>query len=53
MESKQCHCGKGPPVATSWTDTHPGRRFILYSQHGANACAFFMWVDPSICARSL
>ncbi|KAH7836624.1 hypothetical protein Vadar_003660 [Vaccinium darrowii] len=53
MDHMLCHCGKRSPVTTSWTDINPGRQFIGCYKYGSpDACNFFMWVDPPICARA-
>ncbi|PIN20593.1 DNA-(apurinic or apyrimidinic site) lyase [Handroanthus impetiginosus] len=52
----QCYCGRTAVLKTSWTNNNPGRRFRTCSTRnergGGNACQFFTWVDPPICARA-
>ncbi|KAI8534944.1 hypothetical protein RHMOL_Rhmol10G0136100 [Rhododendron molle] len=53
MDKVQCHCGRRAYIRPSWRDNNPGRRFLGCAKHGhMDACSFFMWVDPLMCARS-
>ncbi|CAL8998819.1 unnamed protein product [Prunus brigantina] len=51
-QRKHCHCGKLCRVQTSWTDSNPGRRFLVCPLGRNRGCCFFEWFDPEMCSRS-
>ncbi|PIN21218.1 DNA topoisomerase [Handroanthus impetiginosus] len=50
--STYCHCGRRATLRTSWTKENPGRRFHSCHSYKEEGCAFFVWEDPPMCARS-
>ncbi|ONH90774.1 hypothetical protein PRUPE_8G073400 [Prunus persica] len=51
-QRKHCHCGKLCRVQTSWTDSNPGRRFLVCPLGRNIGCCFFEWFDPEMCSCS-
>ncbi|CAL8992091.1 unnamed protein product [Prunus brigantina] len=48
--SRRCYCGNVVKTHTSWTVSHPGRRFQVCARR--NGCTFWEWADPEMCDRS-
>ncbi|KAI5338440.1 hypothetical protein L3X38_017711 [Prunus dulcis] len=48
--SRLCYCGNVVKTHTSWTVSHPGRRFQVCARR--NGCTFWEWADPEMCDRS-
>ncbi|GKA34573.1 zinc finger, GRF-type containing protein [Tanacetum coccineum] len=47
-----CSCGRVAVIKTSWTGSHPGRRFYACTIQGP-CCRWIDWVDPPMCPRSI
>ncbi|KAL6288363.1 hypothetical protein ACE6H2_005873 [Prunus campanulata] len=41
---QRCHCGKLAKIQTSWTNSNPGRRFLVFPNS--------KWLDPKNFQRS-
>ncbi|CAL2257830.1 unnamed protein product [Prunus armeniaca] len=45
-----CYCGNVVKTHTSWTVSHPGRRFQVCARK--NGCTFWEWADLEMCDGS-
>ncbi|KAG2606270.1 hypothetical protein PVAP13_4NG229544 [Panicum virgatum] len=41
-----CKCGAKAAMFTSWSDLHPGMRYLKCARARVVGCDFWLWVDP-------